>query len=64
VSVEIAGHKDLIPLYAGSAPDVPGVQQVNVAIPEDVPSGAAQLIICAATPGQQYCSSPYTLAVQ
>jgi uncharacterized protein (TIGR03437 family) len=64
VSVEIAGRKDLIPMYAGVAPNVPGVQQVNVAVPDGVDAGAASLVVCAAAGGQQFCSPAYTLAVR
>src|SRR5262249_53226451 len=32
VSAQIGGRGNLIPLYAGPAPTVPGVQQVNVAV--------------------------------
>jgi len=64
VSVQIAGRKDLIPLYAAAAPNVPGVQQVNVAVPDGVDPGAAQLIVCAATGGQSFCSPAFTLAVR
>jgi uncharacterized protein (TIGR03437 family) len=62
VSAQYAGRKDLVPLYAGEAPTVPGVQQVNVALPEGASS--ADLLICAMVAGQQYCSSAYPIAVQ
>ena len=64
VSVQMAGRKDLPPLYAGGAPTVPGVQQVNVAVPDDAETGTTQLVVCATAGGQQYCSPPYSLAVQ
>jgi uncharacterized protein (TIGR03437 family) len=64
VSVEIAGRKGLIPLYAGAAPNVPGVQQVNVAVPDGVGAGAQSLVVCAATGGQEFCSPAFTLAVR
>jgi len=64
VSVQIADRKDLIPLYAGDAPTLTGVQQVNVAIPGDVASSATQVIVCASTGGQQYCSAAAPLTVQ
>jgi uncharacterized protein (TIGR03437 family) len=63
VSAAIADRNNLVPLYAGAAPTVSGVQQVNVAIPGDV-SGNARLVICAVTATQQYCSSGYPLAIQ
>ncbi len=64
VSAQIAGRQDLVPLYAGDAPTVPGVQQVNVAVPDDVPPSSTQLVICAATGGQQWCSNAAPLTVE
>jgi uncharacterized protein (TIGR03437 family) len=63
VSVQIGDRKDLVPLYAGEAPTCPGVQQVNVAVPEGV-TGPLAVVVCAATGGQQYCSPAYTITVQ
>ena len=64
VTGQIGDRKDLAPLYAGEAPNVPGVQQVNVAVPEGVPSGAT-LVLCAnMSGGQAYCSAPYPLTVR
>jgi uncharacterized protein (TIGR03437 family) len=64
VSARIGGHDDLIPVYAGDAPALLGVQQVNVAVPEDAEASVTQLVVCAATGGQQYCSAPVPLTVQ
>jgi uncharacterized protein (TIGR03437 family) len=64
VSVEIGDRKELIPLYAGPAPTVPGVQQVNVAIPDGLAAGPATLKVCATMGGQPFCSTGYTVAVQ
>lgn len=64
VSVQIAGHKDLVPQYAGPAPDLPGIQQVNVAVPDDLSGMNTQIIICATTGGQQYCSAGSPLTIQ
>jgi len=63
VSVQIAGRSGLVPLYAGPAPTVPGVQQVNVAVPDDLAVSSTQLTVCATAGGQQYCSSGSVLAV-
>ena len=57
VSAQIGDRKDLVPLYAAAAPDVPGVQQVNVAVPEGVDPSNARLVICALAGGQPFCSS-------
>jgi uncharacterized protein (TIGR03437 family) len=61
VTAQIGGLTGLVPLYAGPAPDVPGVQQVNVAVPGGVAPGATQLMLCASVGGQQYCSPGYAL---
>ena len=64
VTAQIGDRKDLMPLYAGEAPTVPGVQQVNVAVPEGA-GNAASLVLCATVPGgQQFCSTGYQVAVQ
>jgi uncharacterized protein (TIGR03437 family) len=64
VSAQIGDRKDLVPLYAGDAPTVPGVQQVNVAVPDGA-SGAVPLTLCASVAGgQPYCSAAYQLAIQ
>jgi uncharacterized protein (TIGR03437 family) len=62
VTVQIGGYKDLVPLYAGEAPTVPGVQQVNVAVPTGV-TGSVNLDLCATVGGQQYCSPAYSITV-
>ena len=63
VSVQIASRQGLIPLYAGDAPGVTGVQQVNVAIPDDLAAAPTQLTICASIAGQQHCSPTAPLTV-
>jgi uncharacterized protein (TIGR03437 family) len=63
VSVQMGDRQNLVPAYAGSAPDVTGVQQVNVAIPGDMPAGTTPLVVCAATGSQSACSPAYTLVV-
>jgi hypothetical protein len=42
---------------------VPGVQQVNVAVPDGLSDSSTQLILCAVIGGQQYCSAGTALAV-
>jgi len=64
VTAQIGDRAGLVPLYAGEAPTVPGVQQVNVAVPEGV-GNAASLVLCATVAGgQQFCSTGYQLVVQ
>lgn len=64
VSAKIGGQSGLVPLYAGPAPDVPGVQQVNVAVPDGTASGPATLTLCVSGGGQSYCSAPSSLNVK
>jgi len=64
VTAQIGNAVGLEPLYAGEAPGIPGVQQVNVAVPAGSTGGVAPLTVCVNTGGQQYCSASYTLAVQ
>ena len=61
VTAQIGDRTGLVPQYAGPAPGIPGVQQVNVAVPGDLAPGATQLMLCAAVGGQQYCSPAYAL---
>jgi len=64
VWASIGGPDRQVPLYAGDAPGIPGVQQVNVAIPTGVSGAATPLYVCATANGQQYCSNTYSLSVQ
>lgn len=63
VSVNLGSRTNLVPLYAGQAPDVPGVQQVNVAIPADMAAGSAPLSVCAAIGSATACSPAYAVTV-
>jgi uncharacterized protein (TIGR03437 family) len=63
VSAQLGDRKDLVPLYAGPAPDVPGVQQINVAVPEGV-GPTAPLVVCASAGSQTFCSAAYPVAVR
>jgi uncharacterized protein (TIGR03437 family) len=64
VSLQIADRTNLIPLYAGLAPGLSGVQQVNVAVPGNLDAGTAQLVICGTVSLQQVCSAAYPVLVQ
>jgi uncharacterized protein (TIGR03437 family) len=63
VSAQIGDQKDLVPIYAGEAPTAPGVQQVNVAVPQGV-TGLLNIQVCATAGGRQYCSPAYPITVQ
>jgi uncharacterized protein (TIGR03437 family) len=61
--VQFGGRDGPVPVYAGDAPTAPGVQQVNVAVPAGV-MGSLNVVVCATTGGQQYCSPAYPITVQ
>jgi len=64
VLVTIGSHASLVPLYAGAAPGLSGIQQVNVTVPSGL-GATANLTVCVAGAGsQRYCSQPETVTLQ
>jgi uncharacterized protein (TIGR03437 family) len=64
VLVTIGTHANMVPLYAGAAPGLPGIEQVNVAVPAGLGVTTASLTICVTGAGsQRYCSQPETVAL-
>jgi uncharacterized protein (TIGR03437 family) len=64
VWVKIHDRDNLKPLYAGGAPGIDGVEQVNVMVPEDLQAMSTNLYLCAWGAGNQpVCSHPATIAV-
>jgi uncharacterized protein (TIGR03437 family) len=52
------------PYYAGPAPGLPGVQQVDLLLPSGLPPGPLAVSVCGgATPDQAVCSPPVEIAV-
>jgi uncharacterized protein (TIGR03437 family) len=66
ITARIAGRNISTPSYAGPAPGIPGLQQVNLIIPADLPAGPASLQVCAvgADPNQPVCSPQATVYLQ
>lgn len=64
VEARVGDRKGLVPLYAGPAPTLPGVQQVNVTVPSGLAAGNASLVLCATVDGREYCSPPAALVVR
>ena len=65
VTVTLQNRGNLIPLYAGAAPGLLGVEQVNVAIPADLQGVTSNLTICVAdAQNQQHCSQPEPIALK
>jgi uncharacterized protein (TIGR03437 family) len=59
-TVNIGAQSNLSALYSGAAPGVPGLQQVNFALPAGM-TGTAQLTVC--TPGS-ICTPAYPVSIQ
>ena len=55
---------NLAPLYAGDAPGIPGVQQVNVLVPAAVTTGQLKLQICSSNGTVSGCSPQTALTVR
>jgi uncharacterized protein (TIGR03437 family) len=48
-----------VPTYAGPAPGNPGVQQVDVAVPADLPAMTTTALVCGLdASGNKVCSAP------
>lgn len=61
VAVKFPDRDSSIPLYAGAAPGIPGVQQVNVAIPADLAGPpTSEIKVCSG----DACSSPIAIYLQ
>ncbi len=65
VLVTIGTHANIVPSYAGAAPGLPGIEQVNVAVPPGLGTSTANLTICVTGAGnQRYCSQPEAVALR
>jgi uncharacterized protein (TIGR03437 family) len=62
-TVKIQDQDNLVPTYAGDAPGIPGLQQVNVVIPADLPTAQSQAVVCIAPAAgaARVCSPPLTI---
>ena len=67
VTVNIGDQKNLIPLFAGAQPTLPGLDQVNVIVPLTLAgtTGSVPLQICIpGSNGQPNCSNQVVLFVR
>ena len=67
ISAKIHDREISQPLYAGPAPGLDGIQQVNIAIPGDLPAMNSEVIVCgwpANAPGQRVCSPPAVITLR
>jgi uncharacterized protein (TIGR03437 family) len=66
----ITGHIDdrdiSLPYYAGPAPGIAGVQQINLLVPVDLPAMTTEVYVCGTTPAaapSTTCSIPVPLTL-
>jgi uncharacterized protein (TIGR03437 family) len=67
ISARIHDREIDMPLYAGPAPGSPGVQQVNLMIPADLPETTTEVTVCGAalsSPATKICSPPAPLTIR
>jgi uncharacterized protein (TIGR03437 family) len=65
--VAVIHDRRVTPTFAGNAPNLSGVQQVNFVIPADLPTMATEVRLCTSTSGQQadeVCSWPTEIFIQ
>ena len=67
ISVKIHDREISQPDYAGPAPGLPGIQQVNVVIPGDLPTMQSEVLVCGSpvsSSDTRVCSKPYTIQLR
>ncbi|MFN7919632.1 MAG: hypothetical protein U0Q16_06020 [Bryobacteraceae bacterium] len=67
ISARIHDREIEVPVFAGPAPGSPGVQQVNIRIPEDLPPMNSEVRVCGApltSPSQITCSAGMPIAIR
>ena len=64
VDVQIQDRQGLQPLYAGPAPGVPGLQQVNVRVPADLAAATTQIVLCGTVSGNRVCSPAAQITIR
>jgi uncharacterized protein (TIGR03437 family) len=65
ITANIGGQNIAAPYYAGPAPGIPGVQQVNLVIPGSLASGTTQVYVCGTVSGgSPVCSIPSPLTIK
>jgi uncharacterized protein (TIGR03437 family) len=63
ITGNIGGETIGVPYYAGPAPGLIGVQQVNLVVPTDLTPGTTQVYVCGNAQSGVVCSIPAPLAV-
>ncbi len=67
ISVKIHDREIAQPQFAGPAPGLPGIQQVNFFIPDDLPTMQSEALVCGSSVlsrDTRVCSKPYTIQLR
>lgn len=67
ITAKLHDREITAPAFAGPAPGVPGIQQVNLLIPEDLPSMQSEVLVCGVPAGARdtrVCSKPATIQLR
>ena len=63
ITATIQGQTVSSPYYAGPAPGLMGVQQVDLILPQSFTGNTVMISICGGVKGQAVCSTPATVTV-
>jgi uncharacterized protein (TIGR03437 family) len=64
ITANIGGQNIATPYYAGPAPGIPGVQQINLVVPTSLAPGTTQVYVCGTVSGgSPVCSIPAPLTI-
>ena len=64
ITARLAGRTIAVPYYAGAAPGLVGVQQVDLLLPEDLDGSAAEVSVCGSTASVEVCSAPAQVRIR
>ena len=62
--MKVHDQANLVPLYAGAAPGIPGLQQVNVRVPAGLPGITTSVVVCGTSSGVRVCSAPSPITLR
>ena len=63
ITIQIHDRKNLVPVSAGAS-NSPGVQQVSVLVPDDLPAMTTWVLVCGNVAAGQFCSPGQPLAIR
>jgi uncharacterized protein (TIGR03437 family) len=64
ITAHIHDRDIAVPYYAGPAPGLPGVQQVDLVVPPDLAAMKTEVYVCADSGSGKVCSLPAALTIQ